>query len=170
MNDAFRSTGLALLTRAIMQRFPRVGWIGAEQWLSWPETTGGSAPLVLDVRSHAEYCVSHLRGARWRDPEASLRTPLGPALEAPVLVYCSIGYRSARLAEQLQAQGHVRVFNLEGGIFGWANAGRSVVRNDAPVRRVHPFGPPWSWLLAPELHATEPAAGGPADPQRERGS
>jgi 3-mercaptopyruvate sulfurtransferase SseA len=68
-------------------------------------------------------------------------------------VYCSVGYRSARIVERLRAAGHSDVRNLRGSIFQWANEGRPVVRGDSTVHKVHPFDATWGRLLNADLRA-----------------
>jgi rhodanese-related sulfurtransferase len=47
--------------------------------------------------------------------------------EAPVIVYCSVGYRSEKIGEKLQKLGFQNVHNLYGGIFQWKNDGFEVL-------------------------------------------
>ncbi|WP_412060610.1 rhodanese-like domain-containing protein [Rubrivirga sp. IMCC45206] len=111
------------------------------------------APLVLDARTPAEYAVSHLPGAVRVDPGASPEALADVVGEAErVVVYCSVGVRSAAVAERLRQQG-VEAANLDGSIFRWAGEGRPVVRDGAPVREVHPYDAVWGKLLAPDLRA-----------------
>jgi rhodanese-related sulfurtransferase len=109
---------------------------------------------LLDVREPAEFAVSHLPGAIRVNPSASARE-VTPRLNSgrPVIVYCSVGYRSSRLAERLIAAGVPRVSNLDGSIFAWANEGRPLVSDAGPVRRVHPYNAFFGRLLKPELRA-----------------
>lgn len=109
--------------------------------------------LVLDTRSRAEYGLSHLEGARHVDPEHPNLTVLGAEHDAAIVVYCSVGVRSAELARLLHQAGYRRVWNLEGGIFAWANAGYPVYAQERKVSRVHPFSWAWGTLLAPPLRA-----------------
>ncbi len=113
-------------------------------------------PVLLDVRQPEEYAVSHLPGAVRVDPDASaevLRDTLA-AFDAdrPVVLYCSVGYRSARLAERLETAGRPAL-NLDGSIFRWASEGRLVVRNETVVREVHPYDALWGRLLPRDLRA-----------------
>ncbi len=111
------------------------------------------APLLLDARTPEEYAVSHLPGAVRVDPDAdadALAAAVGGAER--VVVYCSVGVRSAAVAERLRQQG-VEASNLEGSIFRWAGEGRPVVRDGEPVREVHPYDAVWGRLLAPDLRA-----------------
>jgi hypothetical protein len=78
--------------------------------------------------------------------------------DAPVVVYCSVGYRSAKVTAALQERGFTQVANLKGSIFRWANEGRPVVRGSTGVREVHPYDHTWGTLLNDSLHAYEPTA------------
>lgn len=115
-------------------------------------------PLLLDARTPAEAAVSRLPGARRVDPDASAAS-LAAALSdvdraQEVVVYCSVGVRSARVASRLRQAGFRRVENLEGSIFRWANEGRPLVTGDgAPARTVHSYDAVWGRLLRPALRA-----------------
>ncbi len=114
--------------------------------------------VLLDAREPEEFDVSHLPGAERvtsaADAVALLRTA-GP--EALVVAYCSVGYRSAALVEELLAQGVTSAVNLEGSIFAWANAGLPVHRGGAEVDEVHPFDDSWGTLLDRRYWAFEPS-------------
>ena len=117
----------------------------------------GDAPLLLDARTAEEYAVSHLPGARRVDPDATA-AELADALadvdrQRPVVVYCAVGVRSAKVARRLGEAGFGEVANLEGSIFRWANEGRPVVRDGREVTEVHPYDAVWGRLLAPERRA-----------------
>lgn len=112
-------------------------------------------PLLLDVREPAEYAVSHLPGARNLPPDADPALALAEVPRGrPLVVYCSVGWRSAEMARRLLAAGFTDVTNMRGSIFRWVRQGRPLVDTaGAPTRRVHAFGPPWSWLVPPEHRA-----------------
>ena len=144
---------------ALIERdFPAVEAVTTDGLAAWLADSSRVPPLLLDVREAEEYAVSHLPGALRVDPDASTDA-LAAALPAdfdgsrPVVVYCSVGYRSARMAERLQSAGVADVRNLEGSIFRWANEGRPVVRDGTPVRAVHPFDATWGRLLDPNLRS-----------------
>ena len=67
-------------------------------------------PVLLDVRTAAEFQVSHLSGAQRVDPDAS---SVALPKDTPIVTYCSVGYRSAKLAQRLQEAGFTNVRNLE---------------------------------------------------------
>lgn len=96
--------------------------------------------VLADARSPAEIAVSRIPGAIL--PEEL------PALGAgrPVLVYCTVGMRSARTTRALRASG-IEAWNLTGGILGWAAAGGALVDpRGEPTRKVHTFGARWNHL------------------------
>lgn len=81
---------------------------------------------VVDVREPWEYARDHI-------PAATL-TPLGQIIARPqeavtsdnLLFVCEVGQRSAVAAELAAAAGKQHVFNLEGGMQAWRNAGLPV--------------------------------------------
>lgn len=105
-------------------------------------------PLLLDAREENEFAVSHLPGARRaeNDAVAQLRQ-LGATNETPIVVYCSVGYRSALMARKLQKVGFANVRNLEGSIFAWANEGRPLVNANGTTIGAHPFNILWGRYL-----------------------
>lgn len=134
--------------RWIRQQFPTVPQLSPTELANWLQQTDRELPLLLDVRTAAEYNVSHLPQAQL-SPSAPQWLNTDPLVTSttPIVVYCSIGYRSSRFAEKLQAMGYQQVFNLEGSIFQWANQGRTLYQGDRIVTQVHPYNPFWGVLL-----------------------
>lgn len=120
------------------------------------------APQLWDARSEAEFAVSHLPGALWVPSLEAARRTAGDEPGA-VVVYCSVGWRSAALAERLMRAGYPNVRNLEGGIFAWARRGYPLATagegGEGPARTVHPYGVFWGRFLPAGLRAplTQPA-------------
>jgi rhodanese-related sulfurtransferase len=83
--------------------------------------------LVVDVRSPQEYAQGHLYGAI-NIPLSDLPLRIG-GLEKnrPILVYCRTGHRSAQASSILVNAGFTQIYNLEGGITAWINAGYPTV-------------------------------------------
>lgn len=134
--------------------YPSTPFIATDSLAERLSDTTATRPILLDARSPEEYAVSHLPDARRVDPEAKEFPALDSlSRDTPIVVYCSVGYRSARITKRLQEEGFRNVANLEGSIFRWANEGRPVVRNDRPVRAVHPYDQTWGTLLNDTLHA-----------------
>ncbi len=88
-------------------------------------------PVILDVRTRAEYDQGHIPGAinipvenpnelkdRWSEvPEGR-----------PVVVYCRTGRRSVTASEILAEHGYDQVYNMLGGITRWSAEGYSATR------------------------------------------
>lgn len=105
--------------------------------------------LFLDSRSREEYEVSHLPGARWIGYESFDSTRVEDLDRSqPVVVYCSVGYRSGEVAAQLQQMGFSQVHNLYGGLFEWSNRGYPLVNPQSqPTDSVHGYSPTWGvWV------------------------
>jgi rhodanese-related sulfurtransferase len=143
-----------LLKRSLRGRFGGENWITTQQLADWLADKKRPAPVLLDVRTPAEWKVSHLPGARQVDPQADASAAAGKvAKDAPIVTYCAVGYRSGALAQRLRAAGYTRVQNLEGSIFEWANEHRPLARDGERVTRVHPYSALWGRLLQPEVRA-----------------
>jgi len=105
---------------------------------------------VLDTRELKEYLVSHIPGAEhmgYDNPKWDKLSEL--AKDTPIVVYCSIGYRSEKIGEQLKKQGFTKVRNLYGSIFEWSNQGYELQGPKGVVtKRVHTYNKKWSkWVL-----------------------
>ncbi len=140
----------------VRDAFPSVKQLTTQELADWL-ASDRPPPILLDARADDEFAVSRLpRAVSAPDVDAAdaVIQELGPS--RPVVVYCSVGYRSSALAKALQERGYEGVTNLEGSIFEWANAGRPVVRNGEPVEAVHPYDEDWGQLLDRRLWATEP--------------
>ena len=86
----------------------------------------GSAepPFLVDVRDPWEWAVSSLadQGARLI-PVGEIDNRISEIpRDMPVVVYCRSGQRGLTAAHLLKKAGYVRVFNLSGGILGWAES------------------------------------------------
>lgn len=83
------------------------------------DTVPGST--LVDVRTEDEYGAEHAAGAvllPLEDIEDADLDSILPNKDAPVLLYCRTGRRSALAAAQLFAQGYTRLYDL-GGLNGW---------------------------------------------------
>lgn len=105
--------------------------------------------VLLDAREPEEYNVSHIPeavfiGYKKFDKDVMKDIPK----DKPLVVYCSIGYRSEKLGEKLQKMGYTKVYNLYGSIFEWVNQGNTVVDNQGkPTKKVHTFNRSWGkWV------------------------
>ena len=135
--------------KMIRAKFPQVAQLSTDSLHTWlEESKTAERPLLLDVREKEEYGVSHLKDAvSALTKEEALQALEGVAPDRPVVLYCSVGYRSSEMAGFLQQRGFKQVYNLEGSIFAWANEGRPVYRGDERVLEVHPYDRVWGKLL-----------------------
>ena len=81
----------------------------------------GWKPYVLDVRRHAEAEIVSFDFADRLQPHDQIQE-IADELprDTDILVHCKLGGRAARACEALAALGFERLYNLEGGIVGWA--------------------------------------------------
>jgi rhodanese-related sulfurtransferase len=108
---------------------------------------------ILDIRELKEYNVSHIKNAisiSFNDFNVKI---IKHKIDknTPIVVYCSIGYRSEKVGEKLLNEGFT-VYNLYGGIFNWMNSNNPIVdNNEITTQKVHCFNQKWSkWLLKGE--------------------
>lgn len=135
------------------QAYPTVTQLSTETLADWM-TREAAGLLLIDVRSPAEFAVSHLRNALNRQSAREIGEAIQERKPSRAILYCSVGFRSTRLAHILTQAGARDLFNLDGSIFQWANEGRTVYQGEAPVNQVHPYGNRWSGLLKEGLAAT----------------
>jgi rhodanese-related sulfurtransferase len=154
---AGRPIAFDAIRRITDHKFPDGKWVDGTELARWRADPGRAPPVVLDARTEDEYAVSHLEGAVRVDPyKPSLRPLRGFSKDTAIVLYSSVGYRGARVANFLARQGYSRVYNLEGGQFRWANEGRPVFRQDRPTADVHPYNPTWGLLLESQYRIKAP--------------
>jgi rhodanese-related sulfurtransferase len=154
---AGRPIAFDAIRRITDYKFPNGKWVVATELVRWRADPGRAPPVVLDARTEDEYAVSHLEGAVRIDPyKPSLRPLRGFSKDTAIVVYSSVGYRGARVADFLARQGYSQVYNLEGGQFRWANERHPVFRQDRPTAEVHPYNPTWGLLLESQYRIKAP--------------
>jgi len=104
---------------------------------------------ILDTREVKEYNVSQLRDAEFIGyDDFELIEVDHIDKNAKILLYCSVGYRSEKIAEKMQKAGFTDVTNLYGGIFEWKNQEQTVVDSTGAVTdRIHAFDKLWGRFL-----------------------
>jgi rhodanese-related sulfurtransferase len=102
---------------------------------------GCSNVFILDVRTPAEYNAAHLKGAHLipfknvpaHDPvalpdESLLKARINEVpRDKPVIVYCLTEGRSTNASKLLVENGYTNIYNMQGAIPAWINAGYPVV-------------------------------------------
>jgi rhodanese-related sulfurtransferase len=96
--------------------------------------------LFIDVREEREQEVSMLPGAVTE--KQFLKNP-GKYRDRTLVGYCTISYRSGKLAEKLNAQG-ITLLNLKGGLLAWVHAGGKVYDQSGETKRIHVYGKKWN--------------------------
>lgn len=104
--------------------------------------------IFLDAREWKEYEVSHIANAKYVGYDSfDLKIVKQIPKDQPIVVYCSVGYRSEKIAEKLKSAGYQQVTNLYGGIFEWCNQGNKVVSQTGSTEKVHAYNRAWGvWL------------------------
>lgn len=105
--------------------------------------------VILDTREQKEYEVSHIQGAICVGYDNfNLDKVKHISANNKIFVYCSIGYRSEKVGEQLIEAGYSRVYNLYGGIFNWINNDYPVESaKGKPTKRIHGYDKDWAkWI------------------------
>lgn len=87
-------------------------------------------PLLLDVRTPAEYRDGHLADATLIPLEQleGRLSEIASHRDRPILIYCRSGNRSTVAAEILAREGFEELYNLRHGIRDWELRGQPVVR------------------------------------------
>lgn len=141
-----QGVGWGLVNAKIHHEFPDVPRMQTAELAELLNKANDQKPLLLDVRTKAEFDVSHFAGATRIEPGADV-TKLDLPKDKPIVTYCSVGYRSAALAKKLRDAGYTHVTNLEGSIFRWANENRPLVHDGQPTDKVHPYNALWGTLV-----------------------
>ena len=91
----------------------------------------GDKMILIDTREDSEWARGHIpgaihlgRGVIEREIEKTV-----PDKDAPIVLYCGGGYRSALAAESLQKMGYRNVVSMDGGWRGWTEAGFPVIKD-----------------------------------------
>ena len=82
---------------------------------------------LIDVRTPKEYAEGHIKGAENIDVKAADFSEKIKNVKGKVAVYCARGVRSLNAANTLAAQG-CTVYNLDGGLTAWKQAGKPVIK------------------------------------------
>ena len=87
--------------------------------------------VTLDVRTPAEFAEGYIEGARLIDFQSGNFENEIAILDknATYAVYCRSGNRSGQAVKVMQDAGFANVFNMNGGVIEWTNAGLPLVRN-----------------------------------------
>ena len=121
--DAIKTSTSASPTADPLATVPAISAAALE-----PRLATATAPLLLDVRTPAEYAAGHLPGARLipHDQLAQRLTELAATQDQEVIVYCRSGRRAAQAIDTLTRAGFSHVAHLQGDYQRWSAEGRRV--------------------------------------------
>lgn len=87
-----------------------------------------NSTVVLDVRTKEEYRAGHIPGSLLVDFTSDGFEQQVAKLDKDktYLVHCASGGRSARACKVMERVGFKKLYNLEGGMTAWENAGKPV--------------------------------------------
>ncbi len=144
-------------TKALIEtKFPNTPALTTGELAQLYATAALSDVLLIDVRDTEEFAQSHLKGAVSMPKQTALQKVALLPKTTKIIVYCSVGYRSAQIVQDLLKLGYSQTKNLDGSIFAWANEDRPIFRadppNEKPASTVHPFSRSWGKLLKAQYH------------------
>jgi rhodanese-related sulfurtransferase len=137
MSDADKRAKIESMYRDYKKDFADVADIAPAEAMALLKT--GQA-LFVDVRTAEEQEVSMLPGAIAADE--FLKHP-ERYRDKVIIGYCTISYRSGKLADTLKTRGMV-MLNLKGGLLAWVHAGGKVYDRNGETRRIHVYGRKWN--------------------------
>ncbi|MEQ8907604.1 MAG: rhodanese-like domain-containing protein [Vicingaceae bacterium] len=117
--------------------------------ISVPQAANSENAIFVDSREKEEFEVSHIKNAMWVGYDSlDLSRLENVDQDRQIIIYCSVGYRSEKVAEKLKVKGFTNLFNLYGGIFEWKNQGHPVYNtNQKETEQVHAYNKVWGvWL------------------------
>ena len=121
------------------KKFPAVKDITPKEALALTEST---KVVFVDSRGSKEQKVSMLPGAV---TEKAFKKNLEQHKDHVVIGYCTISYRSGKLARKLRKKG-IAMLNLKGGMLAWVHEGAKVYDANGETKRVHVYSKKWNYL------------------------
>jgi len=105
--------------------------------------------IIFDTREKEEYDISHIQSAihvGFDNFQIEKISHLDK--KVPIVCYCSVGYRSEKIVQQLTAAGFTNVRNLYGSIFEWVNEGYPVYNlQKNRVNTIHVYSSQWGRFI-----------------------
>lgn len=121
--DSDSDTAAPSAAPAARQSVQLVDVAAAQQLISDP------AVVIIDVRTPEEFAEGYIDGAQLIDFKAADFRDIISKLDRDVayFVYCRSGNRSGQATAIMNELGFTNVYDLDGGIVAWAQAGAPVV-------------------------------------------
>lgn len=105
--------------------------------------------VILDTREKQEFDVSHIKNAKnvgylWFD----MRNLYDVPKSSKIVLYCTVGNRSEKIAEKLKKAGYKNIHVLYGGMIEWVNRNKPIYRKDGvQTTEIHTFNEKWSHFV-----------------------
>ena len=89
-------------------------------------------PVLLDVRTQSEYNDGHIQDAINIPHDQILKEPqlVSAYKDSQVVVFCRSGVRAGKVIEMLEGLGFKEIFDIDGDMLAWNEAGHSVEINN----------------------------------------
>ena len=135
----------------IANDFPDIEFISTDELYGLYKKADVEIPVIVDVRAESEFKVGHLQDALNLETAKEIAGLISDK-DAAIVVYCSVGYRSAGVAEELMKMAYTNVRNLRHSVFEWANKDYPLSNAYGDTNKVHPFNRRWGKLLDDSMH------------------
>ena len=145
ITDQEKRARIEELYEGYKRRFPVVSDVSPKQAMNLWQT---QKVIFVDVRTAEEQKISMLPGALKKE---EFLNNLQEYKNEVIIGYCTISYRSGKLAKKLSKKGII-MLNLRGGILAWVHDGGKIYDQDGETDRIHVFGRTWN--LAPKEYET----------------
>jgi rhodanese-related sulfurtransferase len=107
--------------------------------------------VLLDTREKEEFDTSHIPNAIYAGYyDFSIEQFNALNKDTTIIVYCSVGYRSSKIAQKLIRAGFTDVRNLYGGIFMWVNQNHEIVKGSIVTDTLHTYNKRWGRYITNE--------------------
>ena len=87
---------------------------------AWRNDPAREAPVLIDVREPWEFSTCHIEGSQLMPLQSVPSRVEEIPTDKDIVLVCHHGNRSQRVAQWLEQAGYSRLFNLSGGVEGWA--------------------------------------------------
>lgn len=137
-SDLWKQQQIETMYADYAREFSEVESISVEEL----KTLRQQEPVVLvDVRSPEERAVSTIPGSI---SVTEFEANLDRYSNSPIVVYCTIGYRSGKYAAKLLQQKDLKIFNLKGSILSWSHKGGELIdQAGTKTKKIHVLGQKW---------------------------
>lgn len=81
--------------------------------------------VVVDIRDPKKFADGHIKGAMNAEyhPKTFTRGTERIDRNAAIILYCGMGLKTEKAADELERRGFTRVYAMEGGMEAWKKAG-----------------------------------------------